>query len=320
MKLKFSILIIAAILVIATLYPGLVSAVGVGPGKVDISFSPNFHSTINFVALNNGDTIKEYRIYVTGELSKYVECDHTIITVQPRERYGFSCEIKLPSDLSPGVHNAMVGVIENVPPDSEGGIIVLSAVESRINVNVAYPAFYLAMTLQANNTKVNDYSYMLLDVRNWGKENVSLAVPIEIYNDKNEKVGSTITIEKNIESLKSATFKPKWLANVPMGKYTAIAKYSYGSQVFNASANFLVGDLYVNILNFTSNIPLNEIGRFDLLLESMWPEPINFETTVVVFNSSNDIIGTKKNNFTIGPWGSSNFNIFWDIPIAQPGD
>jgi len=295
-----------------------VSAIGMGPGKYAIDFSPGASQTLGYTALNNGDTPITYNTYVKGELAEYITCSPKSISLKAQERSGFSCIINMPSYLEPGPHQASIGIIESVP-ESVGQIAVLSAVESHLTVNVPYPNFYVAIEISVNNTKINQPTKIRVKVKNWGKESVNIQVPIQIMFGK-DVVGNVMTDTKFIETMKEETFNVDWVANVAgAGKYNAVANLVHDDKTFTASTSFLVGDLIINIVNLTSEMYPGEIGKFDLILQNMWSEPVDFNVGVEVLKE-NISLGSKTEKFSITGFEEKDFKIFWDTPLQEAGN
>jgi len=294
-----------------------VSAIGMGPGKYAVDFSPGASQTLGYTALNNGDTPATYNTYVKGELAEYITCSPKSISLKAQERSGFSCIINMPSYLEPGPHQASVGIIES-SPENVGQIAVLSAVESHLTVNVPYPDFYVAMEISVNNTKINEPTKINVKVKNWGKESANMQIPIQIMSGK-EVVGNVMTDTKFIETMKEETFNIDWVANVAdAGKYTAIANLVYNDKTFTASTSFLIGDLIINIVNLTSEMYPGEIGKFDLILQSMWSEPVDVNVGIEVLKD-NISLGSKTEKFSINGFEEKDFKIFWDTPLQEAG-
>ena len=289
-----------------------------GPGKYETTFAPGESQTFTFSALNNADTPNTYKVYVKGELAEYITCSPESISLKARETSRFSCTIIMPSYLEPGAHQTSIGIIESVP-GSVGQIAVLSAVESRLTVNVPYPDFYVTIGLSVNNTKINEPTNIKVSVKNLGKESATIKVPIKIMSGE-EVIGNVITEEKVIGAMKEETFNVEWTANVAnAGKYTAVASLAHEDKTFSASTSFLVGDLIMNIVNLTSEMYAGEIGRFDLRLQNLWSEPVNFDVEIEVLKDSISL-GSKKETFDINGFEEKDFKIFWDTPLTEAGN
>lgn len=310
-QIKKSVLALLLLLVYGI---SLVSAIGIGPGKVPIDFVPNLQQDMSFVALNNGDTDITYKIYTSGDLGKYINCSVPSLFLKVGESKHFICTIKLPNELPPGSNEGRVGIVE-AKDVKLGQVSVLSAVESRIIVSVAYPDFYLAMSIDAQNIKKNEEELFKVHVKNWGKENVTLAAPIKILDANGKFVAQVLTTEEDIPKLGEADLYAAWKANVDSGKYTALAYYNE----FNASKDFLVGEYLINIINLTSDITEGEIGKFELNLQSMWPEAITFNSELEVFDNNHTSLGSKTDEFIIRQWQEGMFKILWDKPISPAG-
>jgi hypothetical protein len=292
-----------------------ISAIGIGPGSTNIDFSPGLTQDLTFVALNNGGYDMVYNIYTAGELAPYINCSEKSLTMEVGDKKYFSCKLSLPDQLSPGAHIGKVGIVEYKGKQA-GQVSVLAAVESRITVSVSYPDFYLALSISADNVKINEKETFNVTVKNWGKDNVTLKIPIQILSSEGQIVSTAITNEETIAPLKETKLFADWTANVPSGKYTAFADY----QGFNASKEFLVGDFLINIVNFTTDVTEGELGKFELSLQSMWPEPITFKSKIEVLDGLGNSMGVKDDEFIIRSWESGLFKILWENPLNASND
>jgi len=303
-----------------------VSAIGIGPGKTDITFSPGLVQKIDFIVQGTGG-VANYDIYIKdksdgGALESMVKCDKSTIILQGGEWGEFSCTITLPSYMTPGSHEVRVGFIEKKSSAvTTGTISVLAAVESRIAISVPYDGFYPKLGIYVNNTKKNENANFLVTVKNWGNKAGTASADVDVYNENNEKVGSVKTDAKFVDTMQSDSLSAQWLANVDPGKYRATARTLVGSnEEINATTTFIVGDLLLNIVNLSSDITADEIGKFTTVVESLWPEQINFELGIQVLNADGTSIGSRKDTFVIGAWGSKAFDTIWDNKISQPGN
>jgi len=295
-----------------------VSAIGFGPGKYEIVFSPGESQTLGFTALNNADTPIVYNVYTKGELAEYITCSSSSLSLKARETARFSCILNMPESLGPGPHLASVGIIESAPSSSVGQIAVLSAVESRLTINVPYPNFYISLGLSVNNTNINEPASIQVKAKNLGGDNITIQIPIEIMFGE-EVVGNVMTEEKFIESMKEETFDVEWVADVAnAGKYDAVASLVRDGETFSASKSFLVGDLIVNIINLTSEIYPKEIGAFNLSLQNMWSESVDVDVEIEVLKD-NVSLGLKKEAISIEGFKEKSFKIFWDTPLQEIG-
>jgi len=295
-----------------------ISAIGLGPGGYETTFSPGASQKFDFTALNNGKNPVTYNVYVKGELKDDITCSPNSLSLKGGAMGGFSCTLIMPNSLEPGPHKAAIGIIESAPSGGVGQISVLSAVEARLTVNVPYPGFYVSIKLSANNTEINKPTNIQVKVKNLGKDNITTQIPIEIMSGE-EIVGNAMTDEKFIESMKEETFNVVWVANVAnAGKYTAVANLVHEDKTFNASTSFMVGDLIINIINLTSEIYPGEIGKFNLTLQNMWSEPVDSNVEIDVLKN-NTLLGSKNDTLSMKGFEKKDFKIFWDTPLQETG-
>jgi hypothetical protein len=290
-----------------------ISAIAIGPGRKSYNFEPGFSETIQFVTRNDKDSRLE--VYTSGVVGKYIQCLDKYLDVKSGQFQHFSCVISFPDSMTPGLHEGRVGVREALPEDSEGMIAVRTAVESIISVMVQYDGFYVQISLSADNVPAGNITTIRTIVTNWGDKTINLSLPTTIYSEGGEKVGEVRTNEKTISSLGKETLEAKWVADVSPGSYDLYTEYNHEGEVFNATGTFKVGDLKINLLGLNSSIYSREIGYFDLELESIWSESLNFDVTIVVEQKGSEIGEKTMKSQTIPAWGSGIVRFYWDIPL-----
>lgn len=322
MKIQIKYLL-SLILLLSLISPVL--AIGISPGKYELEFKPYDFGTFSFTAINNVGVDGNYEAYVrdlneADPISKYLDCYPKTMFIQAGKGYVFVCNMTLPGSLEPGYHEARIGVIDATPKKVEG-IQVRTAVETRFIIRVAYPDFWLELNVHANNTKAGEIVPIEVKIRNWGKQPVTLAVAVDIFDFNGTKIASLQTESKTIDALKEESLSAEWPANAPPGKYKAVARYNYNGKEFNSTSEFVVGGIKINFLDLYSNLTeTDQVSKFQVILESMWPETIDFDMDFRALSIDNRTMGTKQQSLRISPWAKQNFEVFLEPAISSPGN
>ena len=110
---------------------------------------------------------------------------------------------------------------------------------------------------------------------NYGDEKVSVSPIIEIFNLENKSVGRYSIYSDVIagNSVKEDSGKIG-TSMLPAGNYIAKATVNYGERIASAEDTFRIGELNVEIKNFSDVIDRNTINKILVDVESAWNDPI----------------------------------------------
>ncbi len=241
---------------------------GVSPGSYSVDFSPGLSQEFVFSFVLDNDATD---LFVEGILAKYVSLDKKKIS----DSESVVASLKLPSQAdSPGVNNIK---------------IVAGDVVGIIKVNVPYPKKWIALEMGVPNINIGEDASLNLKIFSLGEESVLIEPKIEIY--KGDRVIKTIEIDS--EEVASGEFKEfNFLlnsSNYSAGDYYAVAFVNYEDEVARANNIFRIGELLVEILNYTDEVKAGQIARFEVEVESLWNNDIDdlyVEVSIIGFNDS----------------------------------
>ena len=110
--------------------------------------------------------------------------------------------------------------------------------------------------------------------------------------------------------------------DIPSGDYQAIVIVDYDGFKATEQENFRLGDLYVNLTNYTKEFEFNKINRWDIFIESRWNKQItNLYAEVKILQNGQEIdISTKTPTISLEPWETTRLNAFWDTTGFAPGE
>jgi len=110
-------------------------AIGIGPGRVVLNFTPSIEMASRVGVLNNEDRAYEAQLYVTGDLAQYVTFNATTTMLEPHTGKYFNYSIKLPSWLAgPKMYDTRIGAVEVASGTSMLGAV--AGVEMQLWINV----------------------------------------------------------------------------------------------------------------------------------------------------------------------------------------
>ena len=99
------------------------------------------------------------------------------------------------------------------------------------------------------------------------------------------------------------------------GTYNAIATLNYDGKTKEDKKSFRIGELNIEIINYTKEFEKNKINKFDVKIESGWGNKIEGVYGEIKIN--NDTIKTP--NINLGPWDKKTITTYWDTNNVETG-
>lgn len=295
-----------------------VDAIGISPASITLNFESNLVNTYTFYAHNN----KEETIFITptiyGDLEKYIKLvNNSPKLVKPGESAEFQILINLPSAINiPGISRSYLSVSESAPDGLNGNALYsISSVSASIDVKVPYPGKYAIISLITPNVDVGEIAEFKINVENVGEQYISKAKGELKIQDGDRIIKQLYTDSISMEPKTTATLITSLdTKNIPSGDYQAIAILDYDGLKTADQENFRLGDLYINLTNYTREFEFNKINRWDIFIESRWNKQIKaLHAEVKIIQEGKEIdIDAKTPSINLEPWQTTRLNAFWD--------
>lgn len=297
----FLCIFIAVFLVIS----GVSAMAGVRPSSYTVDFQPNLKNTFTFQFLS--DDSSTFDTYVEGDLAQYV----TISTSHlPPGAGTVEAKLNLPSRIDvPGVHKIFIGAKEVLP--AEQGVGLAANTRGVIFVNVPYPGRYAEISLSVDDANVGEDTKLVLAVTSKGEEPIDTDSRIDIYSNDSGFIETIplghneIQPEESISlehTLATKSYKP--------GDYRAVAHVLYNGNDATQEVGFRLGELSIEIANYTSIVRKNIINRFLITAKSHWNNNIdNVYADVHVLDQN---IEFKTPSVSIARWDQADLEGFLD--------
>jgi hypothetical protein len=303
-----------------------VLAIGITPGTNTLDFTPNQEQEFSFRVLNNDGKDMRVLIYVQGELNNSVVLYNSIVEFKSSEsEKEFKYKIKMPSKIEePGKHEVDVIIME-LPSNVNGDTFIgaTTAVMLRVFVNVPYPGKYAKATLDVSEAQVNENVVFVVNVFNWGVENIEKAkATIEILGPTNEVIKTIETDYKGIASKEKKELIANWKADVNPGKYYAKVMVDYDGKLTNTEKIFNVGNLYIDVKDIkVNNFNLGGIAKFETIVESKWNERIDdvYGEMIITNDKGDEIANVKSASLSVEALKEANLESYWDTKGVKEG-
>ncbi len=243
------------------------AALGLTPALVETDFEPNLKFLINFNVLSVSPEQK-LRVYADGDVSQYVKFDKTELTGSE----SFTAYVSLPDKIEkPGKNRLYIRAQEVVSDKS--GIATRVEVGALIIVKVPYPGKYAEIkSFNADDANENEPVNFAIEVENLGEENITASAEVKVYSGENF-IESFSLGSKEIGTKTSDIFEKKVEKGYKSGVYNASAIVSYERTIM-AGKIFRIGNLFVNLSNWSSDFLKGKINEFNVEIESRWNNDI----------------------------------------------
>lgn len=297
-----------------------VIAFGITPGRITIPFEPNLEKNISFSVIKSENATVHLLISPIGELGSRVELLERSVNLSADEKEKrLNATIVLPSELSPGVHKALISVTQSAETlEGEPVFVGASAsVVSEINVIVPYPGKYAEAGLDvvaAEDTKQVDF---IIPILNRGKEMIeSASANVEVYDSSGNRLITLWSGEIAVPVSERRAITLKWIdESIVPGNYKVLAAVLYDSNLISIERAFRVGDPVLEIEKVSvNNFKLGGIAKFEMLVNSKWGDTIErVSSKIEVFADEGNLIGEFSSPaYDLNPLGKETITSFWD--------
>lgn len=307
---KKEFLIIGIFLASIFLFQSVYAFVGVTPVRYEVNFEPGMKKVFYFRFM--GDPDVQFKVYAEGDLSQYVGLSTNYL----KEPGPVNVLLNLPKEIEkPGAHTIKIGALQQ--PKARNGVGIVGNIQGRIIVNVPYPGKYLEAELITQDIKYGDIGEFVLKVTSRGKEDVLVQSKIQIYDTKGEIVDEMDLGENYLKSQEKIELYAEFdTLGHRAGKYKAVAAVKYDSKQAKDEKEFRIGELFIEIKDWTKKVWRGKINPFNIEVENFWNDPIeNVFAEVFILNQN---IRFNTPSATIGGFEKSNLTGYFDttsIPV-----
>jgi hypothetical protein len=287
----------------------------------EITFEPGLEQDFEWQLITTSSVVRNYSINVHGDLSEYVEITsgNFLENVKPNENPYVYATLKLPEEEpSPGMHIIDI-TMKELPrkEEREAGIVALSGAIPRIHVNVLYEGKYIEGTMDVEDINIGEIIRPSIELKNFGKEDINnLQVEFMLYdgNEMLKSYKSEITsFESDTEKLIEGELNSEGLDG---GSYTIKADVSWDNEHTFFEKEVRIGNMDIDILNYTRNLKTDKINQFDVLVESKWNGKIKDVYAEITLNGQ--IVKTA--NEDINAWQNKTLSSYINTEGMEEGN
>lgn len=326
MKNKFLIYFVI-ILMILLINLNHVNSLGVTPGRTTVNFESGLEKDVEIQVLNNEH--KNMRVMIMSMLNSDLNSSVTLFNdymdFLPSEgSKSLTYKIKLPDNLSPGLHIGQIAALE-VPknPDSGSYVGATIAVVSQLYVYVPCPGKCIEADLNVLDSEQNGTATFIVPVISRGKLGIGqVRAVIDIYNSAGEKVDSVETDSQEIPAGGRVELSTKWKVNVIQGDYNAKVTVFYDGQTQELQKIFTVGVQSIEIQSImVNNFQLGEIAKLQILVENKWNQDLkDVYANLQIYNHDDQVMADVKSApEDLTPLSKKELLAYWDTVGVSEG-
>lgn len=292
------------------------SSLGLTPAIIEQNFEPNGRFLASFNVLGASET-QDLLVFAEGDFSEYVTFDKTNFT----GGNSFTAYIDLPAQTNKYGKNKLYIKVKEVFDIDTGGIGTKLEIGALIIIRVPYPGKYAEIrSFEITTTNENESIFFISKVENMGNQDIVANVSVNIFSDE-QFVESIFLGSKEIKFRETKSFAGA-AKGYSAGEYNATAIVDYGGEV-NAESEkqFKVGGLFVDIINWTSEIVQGKINEFEIEIESKWNndiENVYAEVNISKEGGLSDFFKTPS--VKLGRWEKNKLIGFVNAENLEPGD
>ena len=293
-------MLIAGILLVILIALPEVQSLGITPGRTTVEFERGLEKEVQFEIINNERKDMKVAIMsiVQDDLSGSVTLfDDSIEFLPSEEKKTVKYKLKLPENMSPGLHIGEIIAVE-LPKTNEQGTSVGAtvAVVSQIHIYVPCPGKCIEAELNVLDAEQNETATFIVPVISRGDLGIgNVRAIIDIYR-LDEKIATIETNSAPLESKKRTELSGKWFVSAQPGEYTAKVSVFFDEQSSNFEKHFTIGEKMLTIESILVNdFQLGEIAKLQILIENKFNQELkSVFANLQIYNKANDIMADVK--------------------------
>jgi hypothetical protein len=222
---------------------------------------------------------------------------------------------------TPGTMNNFVVFHEIAQPGRTGTAVALTRVRCPIYVRVPYPGQYLEFDVKTADINEGDTARATYYVGSRGDDPVDDA-RLTITVEKNGTTHATYSermrrIQPREEITDTVDLTTQELAP---GIYSVFGELSYATDTIRVERSIRVGELDVNITNYTRMVPTADFTRLEFVFENLWNSPVNEVVfTYRIANEQQRFAQVRSETFSIRPFATTTIRSIAETPGIVEG-
>ncbi len=295
-------------------------------------FEPGLDKT--YIYSVNSNTIRpmDHYIDMNGDLCSYFTLStDNLENLAPGEIRTFEAHMKLPQEFEPGEHRCYICATEaeGRTPEGMGSSIGTKVRVCAVIIIIApYPGKKVEFSFNVDNVAKGENATFLFDVFNIGTEELDVGGVVDVFSKdikvgKETKIFTLKTIGEHTVSGEKAFFNVTYnTSEMEIGEYLAKGTLHYDGLQEIKEKTFRVGELNIEILEFTEEVSQNKLNPINVKVKSKWNGDIkDVYASIDITHPEKNIIVASINTApaNLGPWEEKNLVAYWDTTGIEIG-
>jgi hypothetical protein len=301
--LKFGVVFI---FVFVLVFSKPVLAVGAAPGKFEIYFEPNLETEFK-ISVRNIQEGTKLSTGLGGDLMEYAN-------VSNLTNNNLIVHLSLPGELKKPGENILYLSVTEVPIKAEGSIMAVTAVRVPIIVKVPFLGRYLDVKLDVQDAGVGEKVNFKITAENLGSEFLDeVDGRVKIYGPDEKLVDSFSVGKISLDSAsKEEIIIKRKIKNG--GAYLAVVELNYGEKVTKAEAEFKIGTLFMEVVDYTKWFKRGQINPFSIEVKNNWNNliPKVYADILIEDRNGNIISEIQTPSIDINAWETKTLTGLFD--------
>jgi len=309
----------------------LIQAPGISGTVLEkLFFQPGLEKT--YVYHVNSNTVRgmNHDISMGGNLCQYFTLSTDVLYLEPKEIKTFEAHMKLPQELAPGEHRCYICATEAEGRGGDGGSSIGTKVRvcAVITVLSPYPGKHANFTLNVDNVAKGENATFVLGIFNSGTDRINVNGIIDVFNQnpsagKETKIITLKTKSEALESGQKTILNASYnTSDMDIGEYKAIATLYYDGFTDTKEKLFCVGELDIDIVEFTSEVSKDQLNPINIKIKSKWNGKIKgVYASIEILNPEKNIQVVTVNSppTDLEPWEEKTLTAYWDTAGVNVG-
>ncbi len=293
------------------------ASLGMYPAKKEFYFTPNEQIKVTYHVYSDKAN-NNIAISAEGDLTQYVTFDKQSLIGGG----DVTATVNLPASIDKPGKNQLYIVAAEQPVE---GTFIGTSIRLRalINVYIPYPGKYIEANLDTPNANLGEKVPVELKVASRGTETITVSPQIYFYDSSGINV-KTMSFSPALLSTNEEKYFRQYLDSSDLNPddYLAKAIIDYGAadnMVLNQT--FRIGNLRVDVVNFTQNLSAGEINKFVVRVKSNWNGKIEevYADVKLLLNESEGI-SFRTPSIDLNPWEEKDIIGYFDTTGLKSKD
>jgi hypothetical protein len=268
---------IIVFLMLLVIFTNFVTSLGVSPARKLYDTSKNIVTGELKIINTQSDEI-DLIVYATGENADLILLDEQSLSISKKGSEIINYELNIPEDLSPGRHDIIINVVEELSSRSST-VNTKNSVKAHVYIDVPYPGEFIDAKLNIDSNDLNKPTTFTMSLFSRGTKDIhNINADVIIKGPTNQEITRLTSTKLNLSAQNSGKVTATWIPNenINPGVYFAEVIVNYAGKQTKLTQVFEIGKKSLNIKDIIiNNFKLGQINEIKVVVESAWNKDIS---------------------------------------------